>query len=116
VNIENFREYCLAKKEVAETFPFDENTMVMKVAGKMFALTDLVDSFRMNIKCDPEKAIERRERYASVIPGYHMNKTHWNTVFIDGTIPDKTLYEWIDESYDLVVKSIPKKLRTELGL
>jgi len=116
MNIESFREYCLSKKGVSEDFPFDENTLVLKVGGKMFALTDLVDAFQINIKCEPEKAIELREHYSSVIPGYHMNKQHWNTVIIDGSIPDKYLFEWIDDSYNLVFKSLPKKTRNQLTI
>ncbi|HOT88350.1 MAG TPA: MmcQ/YjbR family DNA-binding protein [Bacteroidales bacterium] len=103
MNIEEFRIYCLQKNDVIESFPFDEQTLVFKVKGKMFALTDLMESFSINIKCDPDKAIELREHYSCVLPGYHMNKKHWNTIIIDGSIPDKLLKEWIDHSYDLVV-------------
>ncbi len=114
MNIEELREYCLAKKGVTESFPFDEATLVFKVSGKMFALTDLVDAFSVNLKCDPEKAIELREQYPCVIPGYHMNKQHWNTVVIDGSVNDKLLKEWIDHSYDLIVKSLTKKQQQEI--
>ncbi|MEI6823200.1 MAG: MmcQ/YjbR family DNA-binding protein [Bacteroidota bacterium] len=114
MNIEELREYCLAKKGVTESFPFDEATLVFKVSGKMFALTDLVDAFSVNLKCDPEKAIELREQYPCVIPGYHMNKQHWNTVVIDGSVNDKLLKEWIDQSYDLIVKSLTKKQQQEI--
>lgn len=103
MNIEEFRIYCLQKNDVIESFPFDEQTLVFKVKGKMFALTDLMEPFSINIKCNPDKAIELREHYSCVLPGYHMNKNHWNTVIIDGSIPDKLLKEWIDHSYDLVV-------------
>jgi len=109
MNIEELREYCLSKKAVTESFPFDENTLVFKVAGKMFLLTDLVDDFSMNIKCDPEKALELREHYQCVQPGYHMNKKHWNTVFIDGSVSDNMLREWIDESYRLVSESLTRR-------
>ena len=114
MNIEELREYCISKKGVTEGFPFDEFTLVFKVSGKMFALTDLVDAFSVNLKCDPEKAIELREQYPSVIPGYHMNKQHWNTILIDGSVNDVILKEWIDDSYDLIVKSLPKKQQQEL--
>ena len=114
MNIEELREYCLAKKGVTESFPFDEATLVFKVSGKMFALTDLVDAFSINLKCDPEKAIELREQYPCVVPGYHMNKQHWNSVFIDGSVNDKLLKEWIDNSYDLIVKSLTKKQQQEI--
>ena len=106
MNIEEFREYCIAKPGVTEEFPFDENTLVFKVMGKMFALTDLVDEFSLNLKCDPERAIELRDQYPAIQPGYHMNKTHWNTVKMDGSIPEKLIFELIDHSYQLVVDKI----------
>ena len=116
MNIEEFRSYCLKKPFVTEDFPFDESTLVFKVAGKMFALTDVNSFESINLKCDPEKAIELREKYAVVIPGYHMNKKHWNTVEIDGSIKDQLIYSWLDHSYDLVLASLPKKTRAELFL
>jgi predicted DNA-binding protein (MmcQ/YjbR family) len=114
MNIEEFREYCLSMPATEECFPFDENTLVFKVAGKMFALTDIVDAFSINIKCDPEKALELREHYDCVQPGYHMNKKHWNTIIIDGTVSDALLKEWIDHSYDLIVRSLSKSQRALL--
>jgi predicted DNA-binding protein (MmcQ/YjbR family) len=111
---ELLREYCLSKPGVTESFPFDENTLVFKVAGKMFLLTDLLDSFSMNVKCDPEKAIDLREHYSCVLPGYHMNKRYWNTIMIDGSINDMLLFEWIDHSYNLVVESLPRKERLSI--
>ena len=100
---------------VTEEFPFDESTLVFKVCGKMFALTGLDDpEFKVNLKCDPERAIELRERYSSIIAGFHMNKRHWNTVKMDGPIPDPFLMELIDHSYDMVVKGLPKRLRDTL--
>ena len=114
MNIEELREYCLSKKGVTESFPFDETTLVFKVMGKMFLLTDTVDNFSINVKCDPEKAMELRERYPSVQPGYHMSKKHWNTVFIDGSIDDELLHKWIDGSYDLVVGKLTKALKEKL--
>ncbi len=114
MNIEEFREYCIKKPMVTEEFPFDEVTLVFKVAGKMFSLTGLDGDFSINLKCDPEKAIQLREHHPSVQPGYHMNKKHWNTVMVDGSVSDKLLEEWIDHSYDLVVAGLPKKLREEL--
>jgi len=111
-----FRNYCLSKENVTEEFPFGEGTLVYKVNGKMFALTDIETFESVNLKCDPEKAIELRERFDAIQPGYHMNKKHWNTVVNDGSIPDKLLKELIDHSYDLVnqksassKKSIGKK-------
>jgi predicted DNA-binding protein (MmcQ/YjbR family) len=114
MDIESLREYCLIKKGVTESFPFDENTLVFKVSGKMFLLTDLVDELSINVKCEPEKALELRAHYPCVIPGYHMNKQHWNTVKIDGSVTDNLLMEWIDMSYQLIVDSLPKKDRTTL--
>jgi predicted DNA-binding protein (MmcQ/YjbR family) len=114
MNIETIREYCLSKNCVSECMPFDENTLVFKVLGKMFLLTDLENDLWINVKCDPEYAIELREQYPSVIPGYHMNKKHWNTVYIDGFLSDETICSFIDHSYNLVCKSLPKKLQNEL--
>jgi predicted DNA-binding protein (MmcQ/YjbR family) len=108
MNIEEFREYCISKPGVTEEFPFDENTLVFKVMGKMFALTDLGDEFSLNLKCDPERAIELREQFPAIQPGYHMNKVHWNTVKMDGSLSAKLIYELIDHSYQLVVDKLPK--------
>ena len=114
MNIEELRDYCLSLKGVTEDFPFDKTTLVFKVAGKMFCLTDLENNFSMNLKNDPEKNIELREQYPVVKPGYHMNKKHWNTVKIDGSIPNGLLKSWIKESYDLVVQGMTKKKQQEL--
>ncbi|MCK5169882.1 MAG: MmcQ/YjbR family DNA-binding protein [Bacteroidales bacterium] len=117
MNIEEFRDYCLSKKGVTEELPFDETTLVYKVLGKMFALTDTDDEFKIALKCDPEKVVDLREQFPeTVLPGYHFNKKHWNTVVIDGTIPEKLLYEWIDESYILVVNKLPKTKQQELEI
>jgi predicted DNA-binding protein (MmcQ/YjbR family) len=116
MNIEELREYCISKKGVTESLPFDETTLVFKVLGKMFALTDTEDDFSINLKCDPEKAVELRERYPMVHPGYHMNKKHWITITIDDSISDELLKEWIDDSYVLVAKTLNKKNRLDLGL
>lgn len=109
MNIEQIREYCLKKKGITEEFPFDEETLVFKVVGKIFLLA-LLESIplQINLKCDPEKAIELREEYEAVQPGYHMNKKHWNTIIIDGTVPAKKILEWIDDSYNLVVSGLKK--------
>lgn len=114
MNIEELRDYCLAKKGVTEGFPFDEDTLVFKVQGKMFLLTSLSE-LTMNVKCDPEKAVELREQYPEVQPGYHMNKKLWNTVILDGLLPGKLLKGFIDDSYQLVVDGLTKKLREELN-
>jgi predicted DNA-binding protein (MmcQ/YjbR family) len=113
MNIETIRKYCLSKKGVTECFPFDEVTLVFKVMGKMFLLTNLDGELSINVKCDPEKAIELRERYPSVLPGYHMNKKYWNTVMIDGTLSEGLVYSFIDHSFQLVFDSLPKKLKNE---
>jgi predicted DNA-binding protein (MmcQ/YjbR family) len=115
MNIESFREYCLSLEGVTEKFPFDETTLVFYVMGKMFCLTD-IDAFEMiNVKCDPDYAIELRERYPAVLPGYHMNKKHWNSLIMDGTLPGSLVRQWVKDSYDLVVAALPKKHRDILG-
>src|ERR1700743_559396 len=105
MDIEAIRDYCLTKKEVSEGFRFGEEVLVFKVKGKMFLLARLnLPVLEFNVKCDPEKAIEWREQYAAVQPGYHMNKKMWNTVIVDGSLSNKILREMIDDSYQLVVK------------
>lgn len=114
-NVEAFRDYCLSKKGVTEEFPFDETTMVFKVMGKIFAITGLERiPFSVNLKCDPDKALELREYHSEIIPGYHMNKKHWNTVDFTGSLSPQLLCELIDHSYTLVVYSLTKKLKNEL--
>jgi len=115
MNIEAFRKYCLDKKGVTEEFPFDETTLVFKVMGKIFALTDLESEFSINLKCDPEKAIELREKYSAVKPGYHMNKQHWNTITFDGSISDELIYSWVDNSYLLVVNKLTRAKKVALA-
>ncbi len=117
MNIEIFREYCLNKKAVTESFPFDAVTLVFKVAGKMFALASL-DSpeLSVNLKCNPECSLELREQYPSITPGFHMNKKHWNTVIVNGDISVNLFLELVDHSYELVVKSLTKKLKLENGV
>jgi predicted DNA-binding protein (MmcQ/YjbR family) len=102
MDIEKLREYCLAKKDATESFPFGEDTLVFKAEGKIFALVNLDGDLSINLKCDPLFALDLRERYSSVTPGYHMNKKHWNTIILDGTVPDKEVFSWIDHSYDLI--------------
>lgn len=104
MEIETLREYCISKKGVTESFPFDDDTLVFKACGKIFLLVNLTGELSVNLKCDPELATELRERYSSVTPGYHMNKKHWNTVLLDGSIPDKEVFSWIDHSYNLVTR------------
>lgn len=114
MNIEEFRMYCISKKGVTEEFPFDAETLVFKVMGKMFALAPLErQPSQVNLKCDPERAITLREEYDGVItPGFHMSKVHWNTLFLEN-IPSKLIIELIDHSYDLVVAKFTKKLKAE---
>lgn len=115
-------DYCSSKPHAQETYPFDETTLVFRVGDKMFALMGIDrpeedDTPRINLKCDPTLAIILRQTYPkSVLPGYHMNKTHWNTVVSNGIIPDNEIKDMIDHSYDLIVKSLTKKQRAELGL
>lgn len=105
MNIESIREYCLGKPGAEETLPFGPSTLVYKVDGKAFLLMGLdSENLQFNVKCDPDKAIELREEYSSVLPGYHMNKKHWNTIVVDGSVPSRLIKEWIDWSYDLVKK------------
>ena len=114
MDLEIVREYCLKKKGVTESYPFDEETPVYKVMGKMFCLSNLEPPFFINLKCDPEKAIELREEFEQVQPGYHMNKKHWNSVYFEGKASDSLILEWIDDSYDLIVKSLKKAQKEEL--
>ncbi|MEQ1677520.1 MAG: MmcQ/YjbR family DNA-binding protein [Chitinophagaceae bacterium] len=110
MNIEWLRNYCLSKPGAEETLPFGPDTLVFKVSGKAFLLTGFdSDPLRFNVKCDPDKAVELREEFHCVLPGYHMNKKHWNTIVADGSVSSKQLKEWIDHSYDLVTASLPKK-------
>lgn len=117
---EDVRQYCLTKKGAIEDYPFDAHTLVIKVGGKLFALLGSApqagSAGSVNLKCDPEWALMLRDTYPAVTAGYHMNKRHWNTVILDGSIPDDEVIEMIDHSYDLVVKSLTKRARQELGL
>ena len=118
MNLENLYEYCLSKKAVTESFPFDSDTLVMKVGGKMFALTNL-SGFEngipsINLKCNPERAQELRAEFDEIQPGYHMSKVHWNTINLNKNFADKMVFELIDLSYELVFGSLTKKLQTEI--
>ncbi|MEJ2615697.1 MAG: MmcQ/YjbR family DNA-binding protein [Ignavibacteriaceae bacterium] len=116
MDLETIRNHCLKKNGVTEELPFNENTPVYKVMGKMFLLASLSYPVSINLKCDPEKAVDLRERYSSVTPGYHMNKTHWNTVVLDGSVPNKEILKWIDDSYELVVGSLKKNDKDKMNL
>ena len=116
MNVEDLRNYCLTKKGTTEEFPFDSETLVFKVMGKMYALTSLGSpEFSVNLKCDPEKAIQLREQFPAVQPGYHMSKKHWNTIYPNEGITDEQLLQWIDHSYDLVVAKLPQSLKKQLS-
>ena len=118
MNLETYYEYCLSKKGVTEHFPFDEDTLVFKVGGKMFALSSLLQWEKgnpsVNLKCDPERAQELRAEYDAIQPGYHMSKIHWNTIAVNQDVPDTMLKELIDHSYELVFKSLTKKIQGEI--
>lgn len=114
MHIEAFREYCLSKKGVTESFPFDAVTLVFKVMGKMFAIAPLERiPTQANLKCDPDRAVQLREAYdGRILPGYHMHKSHWNTLYLE-QLPEDLILELIDHSYDLIVASLPRKTRRE---
>lgn len=118
MNIQQFYEFCLSKKGVTEHFPFDEDTLVFKVGGKMFALSSLKEwengTPSLNLKCDPQKALELRAEYEAINPGWHMSKIHWNTIDCNSDVPDKMMYELIHHSYELVFTSLSKKNQTEI--
>lgn len=117
MNLIDLKQYCLQKSGVSETYPFDEVTLVFKVSSKMFALTNIKDEIlRINLKCEPLLAFDLREEFDSVVPGYHMNKLHWNTVFLNGTIPEDRVLKMIDHSYQLVVKGLKKSEKIKLGI
>lgn len=116
MDIETFRLYCLSKAGTDESLPFGPDTLVFKVMGKMFALTSFDAPFTVNLKCDPDRALELREYHAEIVPGYHMNKKHWNTLVLDGSIPEGELERLIDHSYTLVVAGLKKGDRLRLKL
>jgi predicted DNA-binding protein (MmcQ/YjbR family) len=115
MHIEDIRQHCLSKKGTIECFPFDEYTLVFKVMNKCFLFAGIDAPLSINLKCDPAFAIELRERYPAVTPGYHMNKQHWNTILIDGSISDKELLKWIDDSYELIVMKLSRIRKKELS-
>lgn len=119
MNIQQLYEFCLSKKGVTEHFPFDEDTLVFKVGGKMFCLASLKKFEEgepyLNLKCNPEKAIELREQFEGIKPGYHMSKIHWNSVYLNADVSNKLLVELINHSYDLVFNSLTKKIQSEIN-
>jgi len=115
MKLQEIRDYCNSKAETKEDFPFDMETLVFKVVDKMFALTNIKsEELRINLKCDPTRAQLLRKEYKAIIPGFHMNKTHWNTVIIDGSLKKEFIFELIDHSYELVVKGLPKSKRPKV--
>jgi len=114
MSLDHFREYCLSLKGITEQIPFDENILVFKVMGKMFALCNMMTLEYCNLKCDPEKAIKLREEFTEVTPAWHMNKKHWNSVSFIGDLSDQQIEQWVKDSYNLAVKNMPKKLREQL--
>lgn len=114
MNIEDYRDFCLSLPGTTEETPFGPDTLVFKVGGKIFALTDLQTFASFNVKCDPERAVELRERYNYVLPGFHMNKKHWNTVLVGTGATDVQMREWLTQSYQLIVAALPKAVRAEL--
>jgi predicted DNA-binding protein (MmcQ/YjbR family) len=113
MTLEEIRSHCLAKAGTVEELPFGDDTPVFKVGGKIFAITN-IPTTSINLKCDPERALELRASYEAVQPGYHMNKHHWITVLFDRSIPKREILSWIDDSYQLIVASLPKAKRQEL--
>lgn len=114
MNIETFREYCLSKPGAEESFPFDDHILVFKIGGKMFVAVDVDEFVSFNAKCDPAKAIELREQYSGITPGYHMSKKHWNTILTDGSVPDQLMFKLIDHSYELVLSGLPRYRQHEI--
>jgi predicted DNA-binding protein (MmcQ/YjbR family) len=116
MNLESYRTYCLAKKGVTEHFPFDQKTLVFKVCNKMFALADVEDFSGVNLKANPQYAVEIRETYAGISPGWHMSKTHWNTISVNSDVPDSLFFSLIDHSYQCIIDALPKKVRREFEM
>ena len=110
-----FRDYCLSKSGTTEDTPFDKDTLCFRVGGKIFAITDMLHFESINLKCDPDIAIELREKYSGIQPGFHMNKKHWNTVSCDGSVSDSLILKLADDSYDLIFYSLPKKVQEDLN-
>ena len=114
MTIDSYRQHCLSKPGVTESFPFDGATLVHKVAHKMFALTSVIFFARINVKCNPAQALHLREKYEGIIPAWHMNKKHWNSILLNGEFTDQQIFQWIDDSYTLVVAKLPKKIQALL--
>lgn len=116
MDLGELRAHCLAKPSVEESYPFGRGALVMKVAGKVFVIVGEDDRpLTVSLKCEPEIAVVLRERYPSVTPGYHLNKRHWNTVVLDGSVPEQEIFDWIDDSFDLVVEGLPGRVRAGIN-
>ncbi len=115
MHVEDIRDFCLSLPEATEDMPFGDDTLVMRVGGKIFALISL-GKLSVNVKCDPDKAVELREQYPEVLPGFHMNKKHWNTLIPNGSAEDHLIRQWLKDSYDLIVKKLPKEIKNTLAL
>jgi len=115
MKLQEFLDYCSGKTGAVKDFPFDDETLVMKVQGKMFALINLIPPHNANLKCDPVYALALRQKYKGVKPGYHMDKRHWNTIDLDSDVPDKDIFDMIDDSYNLVVKRLTRQQRESLN-
>ncbi|MEM7173665.1 MAG: MmcQ/YjbR family DNA-binding protein [Bacteroidota bacterium] len=115
MNVESYTHFCLQQPGATASFPFDKHTLVFKVMGKIFTLASIFPFERLNVKCDPEKAIALREAYPSVLPGYHMHKKHWNTILINQELTDHQIFEWIKDAYWLVVNQLPQKTKKALS-
>ena len=115
-HIEYLRDYCLSKPAATEDFPFGDDIMVFKVGGKAFLLTSLSNYISINVKCDPDRAVALRDQYSDVLPGFHMNKKHWNTLMLDGSLTDPFILNEIDHSYECVVNGLTRKIRAQLGI
>lgn len=114
MHIEELRDFCLSLPLVEEKFPFDQETLVFYIAGKMFCLVNITEFDSLNVKCDPDKALELRSAYQAVLPGYHMNKKHWNTIKVNEDVKDDLIKQWIKDSYNLVILTLPKSKRPDL--
>ena len=115
MNIEELRDYCLSLPFVEEKFPFDQETIAFYIGGKIFCLANITEFKKLNVKCNPEIALELRETYQAVLPGYHMNKKHWNTIMVNEDVNDNLIKTWIKDSYQLVIQTLPKSIRQNIN-
>lgn len=114
MTLDYYRQYCLSKPSTTEDTPFDQDTLCFRVGGKIFSICSISEFLYINLKCDPERAIELREQFPGITPGYHMNKKTWNSVSTQGNVPDNLILELADHSYELILTSLPKKVQVEI--